>query len=199
MTANAFTRSIVIDMLEHDRTPKNSLYTYIYCNYNRRKEQTSAALLSSMVQQVLQHSSSEEIPPEVQALYNSHKKYGTRPTTKELTELLGKLTSKYETLFVVLDALDECSESEEDTLRFLSTVQSIGSNVRIMCSSRFSTTFDAFLGSSKKLEIYARDEDIKMFLDSEISQQPRLSKHVRSDPDLRTEIIDSVTGECQGM
>jgi hypothetical protein len=133
------------------------------------------------------------------ALYNSHKKYGTRPTSKELTDLLGKLTSKYETLFVVIDALDECAESEEDALRFLSSVRSIGWNVRILCSSRFSTTFEAFFISTKKLEIYARDEDIKTFLDSELNQQPRLSKHVRADPDLRTEIIDSIAGECQGM
>ncbi|RHZ69155.1 hypothetical protein CDV55_103316 [Aspergillus turcosus] len=111
--------SIVIDILEHDETSNNCLYTYIYCSYNRRNEQTSAALLSSLVQQVLQHSASQTVPLDVLALYNSHKKYGTRPTSKELTDLLGKLTSKYESLFVVIDALDECAESEEEALWFL--------------------------------------------------------------------------------
>ncbi|KAH1401028.1 hypothetical protein KXW39_003916 [Aspergillus fumigatus] len=190
--------SMVIDILEHDQS-SNSLYTYIYCNYNSRKEQTSVALLSSLVQQVLQHPTRETVPPEVLSLYNSHKKYGTRPTLKELTDLLGKLTSTYESLFVVIDALDECTESEENALRFLSTVRSIGSNVRILCSSRFSTTFEAYFVSTKKVEIFARDEDIRMFLDSEISQQPRLSKHVRADPSLRAEIIDSITEDCRGM
>lgn len=193
------TRSIVVDILEHEPISKNTLHTFIYCNYGRRKEQTSAALLSSLLLQVLQHSTNETVLSDVLPLYNSHKKYGTRPTSKELTDLLGKLTSAYESLFVVIDALDEYAESEEDALRFLSTVRSIGSNVKILCSSRFSTTFEIYFVSTKKVEIFAQDEDIKMFLNSEINQQPRLSKHFRADPDLRTEIIDSITGECQGM
>ncbi|KAJ5421334.1 serine/threonine-protein kinase chk2 (cds1) [Penicillium cf. griseofulvum] len=98
--------SIVINTLEHEKTSNNTLHTYIYCNYGRRKEQTYTALLSSLLLQVLQFSTSETVPPEVLSLYNSHKKYGTRPTSKELIDLLAKLTSPYETLFVVMDALD---------------------------------------------------------------------------------------------
>ncbi|KAJ5424569.1 hypothetical protein N7445_010542 [Penicillium cf. griseofulvum] len=191
--------SIVINTLEHEKTSNNTLHTYIYCNYGRRKEQTYTALLSSLLLQVLQFSTSETVPPEVLSLYNSHKKYGTRPTSKELIDLLAKLTSPYETLFVVMDALDECTESEEETLRFLSTLRSVGSNVKILCSSRFSTTFEAYFASAEKIEIFARDEDIELFLNSEISRHPRLSKHVRADPDLRNDIIAFITGECQGM
>lgn len=99
----------------------------------------------------------------------------------------------------MIDALDECAESGEDTLRFLSTIRSVGSNVRVLCSSRFSTTFEAYFASTERVEIYARDEDIELFLDFEINQQPRLSKHIRADPGLRKGIIASITGECQGM
>jgi hypothetical protein len=149
--------------------------------------------------QVLQNSTSETIPPQLLSLYNSHKKYGTRPTSKELIELLGKITAEYETVFVVIDALDECTESEDEALRFLSTVRSIGPNIRIMCSSRFSTAFETYFASTKKVEVFARDEDIMMFLNSEIRRQQRLSKHVRADPGLGKEIVTCITEECQGM
>lgn len=42
-------RSIVVDVLEHKQTTKNTIHTFIYCNYGRRKEQTFAALLSSLL------------------------------------------------------------------------------------------------------------------------------------------------------
>ncbi|KAL4916561.1 hypothetical protein BDW62DRAFT_185908 [Aspergillus aurantiobrunneus] len=134
--------SIVIDLLYHEKASNGSLYTYVYCNYNRRKEQTSTALLSSLLQQVPQHSARATVPSEILSLYESHKKYGTHPTFIQLTDLLAKLTSAYETPFVVIDALDECAESEDEALRFLSTVRSIGSHVKVLCSSRFSTTFE---------------------------------------------------------
>lgn len=150
---------------------------------------------------MLQHSGREASLPEVLSLYNSHKRYGTRPTTKELIDLLGRLTSAYERLLVMIDALDECAESDEDALRFLSIVRFIGPNVRILCTSRCSTAFKAYFASegSEEIEILAQDEDIKMFLDSEINQKPGLSKHLRADPDLGREIMDSITRECQGM
>ncbi|KAJ0413510.1 hypothetical protein BJY00DRAFT_319712 [Aspergillus carlsbadensis] len=191
--------SIVIDTLDHEPTAKNTIHTYIYCNYARREEQTPATLLSSILLQVLQRSDDQALPADVLSLYESHKKYGTRPTSKELTGLLSKLTSPYDTVFIVIDALDECSESDDETIRFVSTVRSIGPNVVLLCSSRFSTTFETYFASTKKVEILARDEDITMFLDSQINQQMRLSKHVRSDPALRQEIIEFITGECQGM
>ncbi|KAJ6099060.1 serine/threonine-protein kinase chk2 (cds1) [Penicillium canescens] len=192
--------SIAVDLLEHhEKIPINSLCTYIYCNYERQKEQTSAALLSSILQQILQHSTSDTMPLEVLSLYNSHKKYGTRPTLTQLSDLLIKLASAFETLFVVIDALDECAVSEEEALQLLSIIRSIGPQVKILCSSRFSTTFEAYFASTEKLEIYAQTKDIRLFLDSGIGLQSRLSKHVRADPSLKAHIIDSITEECKGM
>ncbi|RAQ58986.1 hypothetical protein COH20_006750 [Aspergillus flavus] len=191
--------SIVIDALEQEPKSRDSLHTYIYCNYARRAEQSPTAILSSLLLQVLQRSEREAIPPEVLSLYEAHRKYGTRLTLKELTGLLAKLTQRLKTLFVVIDALDECAVSDEEALNIVSTIRSIGSNTVVMCSSRFSTTFESHFASSERVEILAQDEDITAFLDAQIDQQPRLSKHVRVDPALRQEIIDSITGECQGM
>ncbi|KAE8322171.1 hypothetical protein BDV39DRAFT_210018 [Aspergillus sergii] len=191
--------SIVIDALEKEPKARNTLHTYIYCNYARRAEQSSTAMLSSLLLQVLQYSEREAIPPEVLSLYKTHRKYGTRLTLKELIGLLAKLTQQLKTLFVVIDALDECAVSDDEALKIVSTIRSIGSNTVVMCSSRFSTTFESHFTSEERVEILAQDEDITTFLDAQIDQQPRLSKHVRADPALRQEIIDFITGECQGM
>ncbi|CAG7988463.1 unnamed protein product [Penicillium salamii] len=191
--------SLVVDTIESKPKTDDVMHAYIYCSYSRRKEQGSTALLSSLLLQVLQHSESETIPSEVLLLYNSHLKYGTRPTSKQLKGALEELIAAYKKFFVVIDALDECAESEQDTLEFLSVLRSVGSNVHILCSSRSSTTFEGYFSAADKLVILAREEDVGLVLDSEISRHPGLSRHVRADPSLRGDIITCINAECKGM
>ncbi|CAG8410376.1 unnamed protein product [Penicillium salamii] len=191
--------SLVVDTIESKLKTDDVMHTYIYCSYSRRKEQSSAALLSSLLLQVLQHSESETIPSEVLLLYSSYLKYGTRPTSKQLKGALEELIVAYKKFFVLIDALDECAESEQDTLEFLSVLRSVGSNVHILCISRSSTTFEGYFSAADKLVILAREEDVGLFLDSEISRHRGLSRHVQADPTLRQEIITCINVECQGM
>ena len=59
--------------------------------------------------------------------------------------------------------------------------------------------FEGFFEGSKKLEISAQNEDIRLFLDTQIQQQYRLSRHARADPSLKMDIVETITGECHGM
>lgn len=132
-------------------------------------------------------------------LYRSHQKYGTRPTLTQINGTLRKLISNFKIFYVIVDALDECAESEEDAIRFVSVVSSLGSQVKLLCTSRFSSTFDGYFKDSERLEISAQKGDIRMFLDSHISQQHRPSRHVRVDPSLKEDIIGAIIEESQGM
>ncbi|KAL4795116.1 kinase-like domain-containing protein [Aspergillus venezuelensis] len=102
-------------------------------------------------------------------------------------------------LYVIIDALDEFGESEEDYVPFLSALRSIGPQVKVLCTSRFLTTFENHFHLAEKLEILAQSEDIKRYLESRISGHPRLSKHVRADPKLMEEIVTAIIEESQGM
>ncbi|KAK5991138.1 putative serine/threonine-protein kinase fhkC [Cladobotryum mycophilum] len=191
--------SLIIDHIERGNGPPNPVLTYVYCDYNQRSRQNTTDLLSSLLQQALQYSLNTSLPAEVSSLYELHKKYDTRPTLAQITDLLRKESGKYDVFYVVIDALDECSESEEDSLQFISAVCSLGPQVKLLCTSRSSTTFQSYFETSQKLEISASSEDIRKFLDSEIQQQFRLSKHVRADPTLKEHIIKAIIEECQGM
>ncbi|KAK2880075.1 hypothetical protein FQN49_000589 [Arthroderma sp. PD_2] len=191
--------SLIIDYLERGNGSPGSVLTYIYCDYNQRSKQNTTDLLSNLLQQALQHYFSNKLPVEVSSLYDLHKKYDTRPTLPQITDLLRKEIAKSPVFYVVIDALDECAESEEDSLRFISAVCSLGPHVRVLCTSRSSTAFQGYFITSRKLEISASSEDIRRFLDSEIQKQYRLSKHVRTDPTLKEDIIKAILVECQGM
>jgi hypothetical protein len=171
----------------------------VYCHYTTRAEQTPVVLLSSLLQQVLQHSITSSLPADVLSLYELHKKYGTRPTLDQVTSTLGALAAKFTTFRVVIDALDECAESHDVALRFISAIRSLGPSVKLLCTSRFSTVFENYFSAANKLEISARSEDIRMFIDSQVQQLSGLARHVRVDPNLKDEIIDAIIGESHGM
>lgn len=171
----------------------------MYCDYNKRAEQTPVVLLSSLLQQVLQHSAATALPPEITSLYQLHKKHGTRPTLTQITDTLRALIADFTTFHVVVDALDECAESDDDALRFISALQSMGPRVKLMCTSRFSTVFENYFDAAERFEISAKGEDIRVFLNSQIEQHSSLARHIRADSNLKGEIIDAIIGESRGM
>jgi hypothetical protein len=81
----------------------------------------------------------------------------------------------------------------------METISSLGPHVKILCTSRFSTTFEEYFREATKLQISAPNEDIAKFLEAQISQKYRLSRHVRADPKLKDEIIETIIKESQGM
>lgn len=177
----------------------NTDCVYIYCDYNRRNEQTPSILLSCLLQQALQNSKNLLIPPEVSMMYNQHVQYGTRPTQAQIIEILRKLAAKLTSFYIVIDALDECAESEDDALQFVTAIRSLGPHVKVLCTSRFSGAFDEYFAQSEKLMISAKNDDIARFLDLQIPRKHRLLRHIRADPDLKNDIIETIIQECQGM
>ncbi|KAM0445670.1 hypothetical protein ACHAQK_001884 [Fusarium lateritium] len=173
--------SLIISRLEQE-SAADTTCAYVYCDYNQRLEQTPYSLLSSILQQVLRNFTEQPLPADV-----------------SITEILQKLAAKLETFFIVVDALDECGESEEDALQFMATVSSLGAHVKVLCTSRFSTTFEEHFNQYEKLQISAQNADITTFLKAQIRQKYRLSRHVRADPKLKDEIVETIIQESQGM
>jgi DNA invertase Pin-like site-specific DNA recombinase len=187
---------LVIDYVERENT---AAFAYIYCEYSRRGEQTQVALLSSLLQQLLQCSTGSILPGAVTTMYETHTKHSTRPALAEITHTLQDLVAKHPAFYVVVDALDECATSDEDALTFISTLRALGPGVRLLCTSRFSTTFESYFSMAEKLEISAHGEDIAMFLESQMRQQTMLARNIGGDAKLKEEIADTIIGESHGM
>lgn len=194
-----FISSLIINKLENDHNSASTLCAYVYCSYEKRREQTPVVLLSSILQQVIRQSGASSLPEEVLSMYQLHHKNGTRPTLAQVTEALRAVTAKFTVFRVIVDALDECAESEDDALHFISAIRSLGPSIRLLCTSRFSSVFESYFADAHHIEISARREDIRLYLDSEIQRHARLARHVHDDPALKQEIIDTITEESRGM
>lgn len=139
------------------------------------------------------------LPAEVFSLYALHKKHDTRPKLTQLTEIFRKVSSPFTSIPIVIDALDECASSETSALEVIDAIRALGSNIRLLCTSRLSTTLESFFSEAKRIDILARDEDLRVFLEARIGRQSRLSRHIQADPTLLNEILTTIIGESHGM
>lgn len=192
-------RSRVIDKLQRNHGSSGNAVIYSLCEFSNRGEQTTVNLIANLLQQVTEQIQDKSLQADLILLYKVHSKFGTHPTKQQMKDLLQKYVAKASTVYIVVDALDECSEAEEDALDFVSVITSIGPTVKVLCTSRTSTTFGEYFSSGASIEISAQGEDIKKYLESNVQQQRMLSRHMRADPSLKEEIFKTIINECQGM
>jgi hypothetical protein len=167
---------------------------YIYCDFRRTAEQKIASLLASLVRQLTRTRPS--MPSCVRDLYNRHNKTRTRPLVREILTTLHSLVSQYRKVFLVIDALDECQDSDDCRTTFLSEISGVQDKC---CVSIFATSRDIPHISEKfkmgiTLEIRAHDEDVRTYLMGQISRSGPyfLMEHA-------TKICDAVSRVVDGM
>jgi hypothetical protein len=166
---------------------------YLYCNFRRRDEQKAVDLLASLLKQLCQGRSS--LPDQVNALYDQHKDKRTQPSFEEISRTLQSAAALYSRVFVVVDALDECQVSEGCRTRFLTEIFNLQSQSRanVFATSRSIPDITERFKGSTTLEIRAHDEDVRQYLDDQISQsrQKLLQTHCE---EIKTEITKAVDG-----
>ena len=113
--------------------------------------------------------------------------------------MLSLLAQKIPRIFIVLDALDECSEENGMRQTFLEEIQCLSSNVQILITSRHSMFYQDEPYDEQVLNIVAQDEDIRNFLRKQIRREPRLVRHVRANQDLEDLILKNITEKANGV
>lgn len=165
----------------------------VCCSFRQQDEQKAVDLLASLLKQLCQGRSS--LPDKVRALHDQHKAQRTRPSFEGVSRTLRAVAALYSRVFVVVDALDECQVSEGCRAPFLTEIFDLQSQSRVsmFATSRFIPDITERFKGSTILEIRARDEDIRQYLDGRISQSGRklLSAYCE---EVKTEITKAVDG-----
>jgi Cdc6-like AAA superfamily ATPase len=186
--------TVVNDLFERFHDDAGVGVAYAYCNFKRHHEQKLNDLLSSLLKQlVLEHG---DVPPAVKTVYEKHLTMRTRPSSQELSTTLRSITSLYSRVFIIIDALDECQESDECRARLISEIITLQSraNVSLFATSRFNHDITERFQGNLSLEISASDEDVMIYLDDRISHSA--SKMLKK---CREEITSGITKAVRGM
>jgi len=185
--------SIVIEELNSKFREDESIgIAYIYCNFRRNQYQNLEDLLLSLLKQLAQCGTS--MPDAVKSL---HRK-GSRPSIHEISSALRSVTASFSTVFIVIDALDECQVRGRCRAKFLSEILDLQTKCQanLLITSRYVPEIKERFRDATLLEIRASEEDVRRYLDSHMS---RLPKCVAKSPELQEKIKVAIVAIVDGM
>ncbi|OAG05032.1 uncharacterized protein CC84DRAFT_1148141, partial [Paraphaeosphaeria sporulosa] len=188
--------AIVIDHLLKSVQSSSSGVAYVYCNYKAQDEQETSNMLAAMVKQLVQGRPSIAEP--VARLHKKHANRGTKPSLKGIFGVLREVVAKYSTVYIVIDALDECRDSDGARSQLLARLKDlqVGQDVRIMATARFIPEIEIEFQTAMKLEIQASDEDVRRYV---AGQTHRLPRCIQRDPALQAIVQDKLVEAVDGM
>jgi ankyrin repeat domain-containing protein 50 len=186
-----------VNYLERSFEGENVAIAYVYFSYKELEDQTDVNLIASLLQQLVQRK--PFISDDVSSLYYHHIEKRTRPTLGEWCKLLNSEVNQLSKVFIVIDALDECSESNGTRDSFLAEVRKLQPAVHLFITSRHTGSIEHEFEKAAHLEIRANDADVRKYLEHRTANEPQLVRHIKKDPALRETIINSLVEKAKGM
>jgi hypothetical protein len=166
---------------------------YYYCHFSRGQDETPHLLrwlISQLCRQI------NGIPPEVRQLFRE----GTHPSTCRLLDVLAVVIQSFSRVYLVVDALDESSEREKIlTMLLRITKDEQLQRIQLLPTSRKELEIERMLSgiaTSMSLSNPYVDEDIKSFVNSNLSEDYKFSRWPQS---LVLEIETALSAGANGM
>lgn len=187
--------SIVVEKLTECANRVETIgIAYVYCMFQRQNEQKADDLLASVLKQLTR----DRFPlsETVKSLYSSYKDGQLRPSFDQLSSTLQSVIDLYSKVYIVIDALDECSDTCRGNLlpEIFKVQTQTGANFFIT-SRDISAIVKEFEGCAS-LSIHAHESDVIKYIDGHI---PALQPCVQNNYDLQAIIKSKISRSVGGM
>jgi NACHT domain len=158
-------------------------------------KQTVSAMLSSLLAQI----STVQIEPEVRRLYEQCENGSRSPSLDEISKTILMVLCKGQRVYLIVDALDECSERSL-LLQVIQQILQIDCDVHLMLTSRkeydIETTLQASVTAIVSMEDKRVDPDIHIHVEQCLREDPKLCKW---DEKIKQEIVTELVSGAKGM
>jgi len=185
----------IVDYLARHLQSDNVGLAYVFCNYKATEDQTLPKLQASILKQLIQTQPTLINQTRLPELYSRRK---PSLDDNQIDGILQSVISYYPTTYIVVDALDECTDKGKVRSRFIASLRDLKNkaDVRLLFTSRpYPDVSDMFRGVSK-LEIGARSEDIQQFVGGQIHRFPQW---IQDDRELLDQIMDKIVTAVDKM
>ena len=188
-------RSLVIDRLVAFFSYRDVAVAYHYFDFRDQQCQSAEAMVSSLLKQLA--SAKTELSNHVLELYRKFARQSRQPKMEDLEEVMVPTCGAFGRVFLVIDALDECSpERRRPVLKALKRLHEVQS-VSIFLTSRpypedVMKAFEPF----PKIAIEARDPDIRKYVRTEIDSNHNLDD---TDQDFKEDIVIKLSQKARNM
>ncbi|PCG94078.1 Hypothetical protein PENO1_080360 [Penicillium occitanis (nom. inval.)] len=187
--------SIVVEQLTaRANSQQNTGVTYLYCAFHRQDEQNADELLAIVLKQLAQ--SQSPLPANMVSVYDKNKDKQQRPSFEQITSTLHQVAALYSRIFIVIDALDECSDRCRTGLLSEIFKLQAKSRANVFATSRDIPNITEKFNGCTSLRIHATQEDIMRYIDGHMSQ---LQPCVQHSSDLQGKIKSKISKSVGGM
>lgn len=171
---------------------------YFYCNYEEVTWQTTSSIVKSLLKQLL--TKFRSLDSKLLDAFNND----TSLSLKTTEELFAASLLQLETTFIIVDALDECSQDERRCLvGLLKRLLILKCNIKIFLTSRDEDDLrEIFMdNSSYRINVHDTATDITPFITAKIDDliQKRQILDGNVSPMLREDLIKTIGGQADGM
>ena len=193
----------MIDHLESNPPVSNCGVAFTYFDYKNRDSQTVLAIIASLLRQLIEKAGhTPQIISDFYASLPSDRKNNSLDVDQCLA-FMQTVCKEFTRVFLVFDALDECStyDANDGELRsnMISTIQKLSAFATIFITSRPHLRPTQEVLKCVPVDIQAADSDIRAYLKARIAGLQVLRIFVDQDPALRDNISDIICHRAQGM
>ncbi|KAL8966530.1 MAG: hypothetical protein Q9183_003335 [Haloplaca sp. 2 TL-2023] len=175
---------------------------YFYFDFRDGRRQQHQAMIYSFVSQLSLQS--DGLMEDLLKLYSDCYDGLNEPQCKDLIVILRQAFFKFQNIYIILDALDECDQLQE----LLDTVEQItkweSANTHVLITSRQDRNIKECLtlvnGDTRQTCIQSKavEEDIRRYILHNLNTNPRLRRW-RQNTSMRKEIESVLTSKADGM
>jgi hypothetical protein len=195
--------SIVIDhLLQHCHDDASMVTAYFYFDFNDAQKQNPELMLRSLLSQLLQRSST--IAKSIDALFLSCDNGKRQLSLHALLEVIPQVMREFTHVYLVLDALDKCTQRPELIIVLQTVTRWKLENMHLLMTSRkeqdIKTSLESFVKEEDTicLQRDVVDKDVQRYVQQRLSDNKSLAKW-NKDAAVRQEIEDALICGTRGM
>ena len=193
--------STIIEDIQHDCCIDSVAMGYFYFDFNDRAKQQFKSFLCSLLTRLSYQCTT--VPPPLARLYSQNYNGGQQPHEDSLISTLREMLRLFKRVYIIVDALDECSNSEErdQVLTFMEDVVcwKLG-NTHLWVTSRREADIEACFKPlvSHRVELHSDfiDQDIQTYLHHQLKNDRRLRWVGEQSRNL---VEENLKGHANGM
>jgi hypothetical protein len=146
----------MVDYLQKKHGPNNGVgLAYVFCNFQQQENQKLDIILANILGQLVR--GLYHIPEEIQTFYETYQRNGIQPQFGDILEMLDVASGLYSHVYMIVDALDECSDSDLTRTHLVSHIVDLQQhfNISFMATAKYIpgiiSKFETFLRWSSEL------------------------------------------------
>ncbi|KAF2477099.1 uncharacterized protein BDR25DRAFT_251675, partial [Lindgomyces ingoldianus] len=190
--------AIVQNVLQHCHDDPGKVVAYFFFDFNDAQKQDPEKMLRSLICQLSQQSI--KIPAGLDALFSSCENGHRQPSVNSLLEVTQGMIREFPQTYVVLDALDECSQRADlmDMLKAMADWQL--QNFHLVVTSRRQRDIESILEglvdcqNAICLQSKLVDKDIRRYVRQRLSDDKRLRKWEKDAARIEATLMNGAKG-----